>query len=131
MPLTITINNFNILPVLDIVHLTVPSPGIIRPEAWGTPTLDPWCCSGDTRPDPPVNTASRNQETPARGLVFEHLAAAREVSCGVEGAQTVGVETGCLSRGRDGDGGAEEGGEVGHRGHLQEGINTPGTTIIV
>ena len=66
-----------------------------------------------------------------RGLVFEHLAPAGEVSGGVEGAQTVGPDPGNLSSGRDGDGGAEEGGEVRHRGHLQEGVITPGTTTIV
>ena len=106
LPPTITITK---LPVLDIEPLTVPSPGTIRPEARGTPTADTcFCFSVDTLLDTPVNTASRNQEIPARGLVFEHLAPKGQVSGGVEGAQTAGVELGSLSRGRDGDGGAED-----------------------
>ena len=51
---------------------------------------------------------STNKEIAARGFMFEHLAPVREVSGGVECAQTVGVELGSLSRGRDGDGGAED-----------------------
>ena len=81
--------------------------------------------------DNPVDLASRDPKMEAIGLMSEHLAPAGEVSGGVEGAKTSGLEPGSLICGRDGDGGAEEGGEVRHRGHLQEGVITPGTTIIV
>ena len=87
----------------DIEPLTVPSPGTVWPEVRGTSTADICYCFGDTLLDIPVTSARINQEIAARGLVFEHLAPAGEVSCGVEGAQTVGVELGSLSGGRDGD----------------------------
>ena len=104
-----------ILPVLNISHLTVPSPGIIWPEAWGTRTADTWysfvwilvlldeptTLIVTKKVGFPSNMISMiistNKEIAARGLVFEHLAPVGEVSGGVECAQTVGVEPGSLS----------------------------------
>ena len=75
--------------------------------------------------DNPVDLASRDPKMEAIGLMSEHLAPAGEVSGGGEGAKTVGMELRSLSSGRDGDGGAEERGEVRHRGHLQEEVIRP------
>ena len=125
-PSTITV-----LPGPPVEPLTEGSLGRSWTHPRGTGAPESWSMNCHTSIDNPVDLASRYPEMAAIGLMSEHLAPAGEVSGGGEGAQTVGLEPGNLSRGRDGDGGAEEGGEVRHRGHLQEGVITPGTIIIV
>ena len=79
--------------------------------------------------DTPALAAVGHIEVLASAGVAEHRAAAGVVPAGGVGPHTLGVQPGSLALGGDGDGGAEEAGDVLHRTQPQAGVRAAGASI--